>query len=316
MTRLSRVRYIYVIEKEEPLKKSVSRRRFSMKPENLKNEVKVLTFHLIFLFLFFLFGSHCFLKPVQKGITMAGSTSIQPFADQWAEVFMARFPGKQINVQGGGSSAGIQAALCGAAQIGMSSRELKPEEKILTEFVIAWDGLAIIVHPSNPINNLTLEEVKKIFAGEIVSWREVGGQNRTIHVVTREEGSGTRGAFQEMVMGEKKITKKAIVQDSNGTVREVVANDPDAIGYISLGLVEKRVKAIQLDGFSPSLENIIEGKYRLVRPFLLVTNGMPQGIALEFIQFLLSEEGQHLIQKQGLIPSKLIKMEANQRRED
>lgn len=281
-----------------------------MMPGNLKDEAKAKYFSLFFfLSLFLPFCFTCFLKPPQKGITVAGSTSIQPFADQWAEVFMAQFPGRQINVQGGGSSAGIQAALSGAAQIGMSSRELKPEEKILTEFVVAWDGLAIIVHLSNPVNNLTLEEVKKIFAGEIVSWKEVGGLNRPIHVVTREEGSGTRGAFQEMVMGDKRITKKAIVQDSNGTVREVVANDPNAIGYISLGLIENRVKAIQLDGFSPSLENVIDGKYRLVRPFILVTHGMPQGIALDFIQFLLSEAGQSLIQKQGLIPAKLIKME-------
>jgi len=263
-------------------------------------------FCFIFFYLFStIFYFSCSLRPGQKGITVAGSTSIQPFADQWAEVFMARFPGRIINVQGGGSSAGIQAALSRAAQIGMSSRELKPEEKVLKEFIVAWDGLAIIVHPSNPIDDLPLEKVREIFAGRILSWKEVGGPDRKIHVVTREEGSGTRGAFQEMVMHKERITKKAIVQDSNGTVREVVAADPYAIGYISLGLLEPRVKAIKLDGIEASYENVVRGKYKLIRPFILVTKGEPAGEARDFIQFILSEEGQKLIQKQGLIPAKL-----------
>lgn len=264
-------------------------------------------FCLIFFCLFStIFYFSCSLRPGQKGVTVAGSTSIQPFADQWAEVFMARFPGRAINVQGGGSSAGIQAALAGAAQIGMSSRELKPEEKVLKEFIVAWDGLAIIVHPSNPVDDLPLEKVREIFAGRILSWKEVGGPDRKIHVVTREEGSGTRGAFQEMVMHKERITKKAIVQDSNGTVREVVAGDPYAIGYISLGLLEPRVKAIKLDGVEASIENVVRRNYKLIRPFILVTQGEPAPEARDFIQFILSEEGQNLIQKQGLIPAKLV----------
>lgn len=267
------------------------------------------SFTFSFAFFTLICFSSCSLKPAQKGITIAGSTSIQPFADQWAEVFMSKFPGKLINVQGGGSSAGIQAATTGAAHIGMSSRELKPEEKILQEFIVAWDGLAIIVHPSNPIDNLSLDQIRRIFAGKIISWKEVGGSDRKIHVVTREEGSGTRGAFQEMVMGKERITKKAIVQDSNGTVREVVAGDPYAIGYLSLGLLEARVKAIKLDGIEPSLENIVNRNYQLVRPFIFVTNGPPSGEAQDFIQFILSSEGQELIQRQGLIPSKLMMTE-------
>lgn len=242
-------------------------------------------------------------------ITVAGSTSVQPFADQWAEVFMHKNPRKIINVQGGGSSAGIQAAITGAAQIGMSSRELKPEEKVLTAFIVAWDGLAIIVHPTNPVENLTLETTRQIFAGTLTSWRSVGWLDKPIHVVTREEGSGTRGAFQEMVMGRVRIAKRAIVEDSNGTVREVVANDPYAIGYISLGLINERVKAICLEGVEPRMENVISRKYQLVRPFLLLTSGRPQGLAADFIQFVLSEEGQALIRKQGLIPGRLVGQE-------
>ncbi len=245
----------------------------------------------------------------EGSLTVAGSTSVQPFADQWAEVFMHHNPGKVVNVQGGGSSAGIQAALTGAAEIGMSSRELKPEEKVLTEFVVAWDGVAIIVHPTNPVGNLTLEATREIFAGVITSWSQVGWVDRPIYVVTREEGSGTRGAFQEMVMGRTRIAKKAIVEDSNGTVREVVANDPYAIGYISLGLINERVRAVRLDGVEPRIENVISRKYKLIRPFLLLTAGAPQGLAADFIQFVLSEEGQALITKQGLIPGRLVNQE-------
>jgi len=238
----------------------------------------------------------------ETSLTIAGSTSIQPFADRWAEVYMKKHPACGVDVQGGGSSAGIQAARSGAADIGMSSRELKPEEKDLIEIIVAWDGLAVIVHPENPVDDLSLVQVQNIFAGNIRSWARVGGPDREIHVVTREEGSGTRGAFQEMVMGKSRIFKGAVVQDSNGTVREIVANDPFSIGYISFGLVNEKVKAIRLDGIEASHEHIAEKKYRLVRPFLFLTSGAPGHLAQDFIDFVLSPEGQELIQEEGLIP--------------
>jgi phosphate transport system substrate-binding protein len=235
-------------------------------------------------------------------IIVAGSTSIQPFADRWAEAFIKNHPGSFINVQGGGSSAGIQAAKSGAADIGMSSRELKADEKSLHEIVIARDGLAVIVHPSNPVRNLRPVEIKQIFSGEIGLWSLLGGADKAITVVTREEGSGTRGAFQELVMGKLRIFRGAIVEDSNGTVREIVANDPDAIGYISLGLLNERVRPLELDGVAPGEATIREKKYKLVRPFLFVTQGTPSGMAADFIAFVLSAEGQSLARKEGLLP--------------
>ncbi|MCU0244323.1 MAG: phosphate ABC transporter substrate-binding protein, partial [Acidobacteria bacterium] len=177
-------------------------------------------------------------------LTLAGSTSIQPFADKWAEVFMETHPDYGVNVQGGGSSAGIQACKSGACQIGMSSRDLKGDEKDLVEIVVARDGLALIVHPSNPVRGAKLAEIKQIFAGDLRNWKLLGGPDRSITVVTREEGSGTRGAFQELVMGKTRIFKGAITEDSNGTVREIVAHDPYAIGFISLGLVDGQVRAL------------------------------------------------------------------------
>lgn len=235
-------------------------------------------------------------------LVIAGSTSVQPFADKWAEVFMEKRPDTVIDVQGGGSSAGIQAVKTGAAHIGMSSRELKEDEMDLFQIEVAHDGLAIIVHPDNPLNNLSIDQVKSIFVGEIITWETLNGQNKPITVVVREEGSGTRGAFQELVMGKSRITKKAIVQDSNGTVREIVSRDPNAIGFISLGLVNDRVKALALDGVAPSEEAILNKEYKLVRPFLFLTKEAPTGLAREFIDFVLSPEIQELVHKEGLIP--------------
>jgi len=240
----------------------------------------------------------------QNDVIVAGSTSIQPFADKWAEVFMESRPNLGVSVQGGGSSAGIQACKAGACQIGMSSRELKADEKDLHEIVIARDGLAIIVHPRNPVRGATLSQVKQIFTGDLTNWKYLGGPDKEITVVTREEGSGTRGAFQELVMGKSRIYRGAITEDSNGTVREIVAHDPQSIGFISLGLVNEQVRALALDGVEGSEASIRAGRYKLVRPFLFVTKGEPTGAAKAFIDFVLSDEGQALVKKEGLIPVK------------
>ncbi len=250
------------------------------------------------------FASACRGGRSQNDLTLAGSTSIQPFADKWAEVFMEGHTGLGVDVQGGGSSAGIQACKSGACQIGMSSRELKGDEKDLHEIVVARDGLAIVVHPSNPVRGVKLSEVKQIFSGDLVNWKFLGGPDRLITVVTREEGSGTRGAFQELVMGKTRIFRGAITEDSNGTVREIVAHDPAAIGFISLGLVNEQVRALELNGAKADAENIRNGRYKLVRPFLFVSRGEPTGLAKEFVAFVLSDEGQALAKKEGLLPIK------------
>lgn len=244
----------------------------------------------------------CGRSSAARGLVVAGSTSVQPFADHWAEFYMKEYPGRVVNVQGGGSSAGIQAAREGAADIGMSSRELKPEESDLLEVIVAWDGLAIIVHPENGIGGLSREEVRGIFSGEIQTWRILGEPDHAITVVTREEGSGTRGTFQEMVMEKIRISPRAIVQDSNGTVREIVAHDPHSIGYISLGLVNDKVKPLRFEGVEPTYENISLKTYPLVRPFLFVTSGPPNRAALDFINYVISRRMQELIRMDGLIP--------------
>jgi phosphate transport system substrate-binding protein len=238
-----------------------------------------------------------------SGTIGAGSTSVQPYAEVLAEEYMALNPGSEIDIQGGGSSAGITAAQTHSADIGMSSRALKDEEKNLWNVEIAKDGLVLIVNPKNPIQNLTSDQIRDIYAATITNWSQLGGVEAKINIIAREEGSGTRSAFTELLMGEKEITPKAIVQDSNGAVRQLVADDPNAIGFISLGLVNDKVKALHLDGIEATRENIMNGSYSLSRPFLFVTNGEPSGVTKSFIDFTLSLEGQKLLSKEGLIPS-------------
>jgi phosphate transport system substrate-binding protein len=265
-----------------------------------------LTFWLLFLVFSFLVFSACRSHSASSEMVVAGSTSIQPFADEWAELFMTKKNKVIINVQGGGSSAGIMAVKEGSADIGLSSRELKEEERDLKQIIVAYDGLAIIVHPANPVDSLAIDQVQSIFAGEITSWKILNGLDQNITVVVREEGSGTRGAFQEMVMGPRRISKKAIVEDSNGVVREIVSRDENSIGFISLGLVNDRVKPVALDGVKPTEEAILKNDYRLRRPFLFLTRQEPQGLAKEFIDFVLSEEIQSRLPQEGLISAKKI----------
>lgn len=237
-----------------------------------------------------------------SGFTIAGSTSMQPIIEELAEFYMVKNPVYNISVQGGGSSSGIEAALSGVAALGMSSRPLKEDEKGLQVIEVAKDAIAIIVHPSNPVTDLSLNELRGIFSERIKNWKEVGGIPGRINVVTREEGSGTRGAFEEMVMGEEAISPAAVVQDSSGAVREIVSLDKNAVGYISLGIADGTVKLISLDRVKPNLRMIAIGRYKLVRPFLFVYKGkLPQRVQT-FVAYIRSDESADSIREAGFIP--------------
>ena len=236
---------------------------------------------------------------------IAGSTSVQPYVEILAEEYSVLRPEKLIDVQGGGSTAGITAVESETAEIGMSSRNLKESEQHLWSIEITKDGLAIIVNPGNPVGNLSLDQIRGVYAGDITNWSELGGRNARIHVISREEGSGTRSAFEEMVMDGRRITPRAIIQDSNGAVRQLAADDPYSIGFISLGLVdvgERPVKPLQIDGVAPTRENVINGSYTMFRSFLFVALSEPTGYAMEFIEFIRSPEGQRVLAEEGLIP--------------
>lgn len=236
-------------------------------------------------------------------IIVAGSTSVQPYAEILSEEYMILNPNSEIDIQGGGSSSGITAAKSGTANIGMSSRALNESEKSMRYVEIARDGLVVIVNPNNPIKDLSIKKIRDIYSSTITEWSQLGGSKSKIHVITREEGSGTRSAFNELVMGKKEITPKAIVQDSNGAVRQLVADDPNAIGFISLGLVDETVKALNLEGIAATRESILDGNYSLSRPFLFITKDEPTGQTKKFLDFVLSSEGQKILSNEGLIPT-------------
>jgi len=237
-------------------------------------------------------------------LTIAGSTSVQPFSDVLAEKFMEKNKNVQVNVQGGGSSQGIEAATSGAAAIGSSSRAVKDEEKTkgnLVDTTIALDGIAIIVHPANTVGNLKTEDIQNIYLGNIKNWKEVGGSDAPITVVSREEGSGTREAFTSLVMDKKDILKTAIIQNATGAVRTTVVGDKNAIGYVSLASLNESVKALEIDGAAATDANVKAGTYKLQRPFVYVTKEAPAGLAKAFIDFVLSAEGQKIITDEGAI---------------
>lgn len=234
------------------------------------------------------------------GVVLAGSTSIQPFAERWAEEYGAG----AVTVQSGGSTAGIKAAREGTADVGMSSRQLHPAESdSLLQTVVARDGIAVIVHARNPVRTLTMTQLRAIYAGQIRRWSDVGGDSAAITVITREEGSGTRDTFQEIVMGAKAtIASDALVTAYSGGLRKMVAEDPHAIGYVTFSQLNERIHAIALDGVAPTEASIRNATYRLQRPFLFLTRGRPNAATAAFLQFVLSPRGQSIARAEGLAP--------------
>jgi len=240
----------------------------------------------------------------KASITLAGSTAFQPFAEKLADQYMISHPTVNLTVQGGGSEVGIQSANSGAAQIGMADLViLPPEANALTATVVAKDGIAVVVNPKNQIVKLTTDQVRDIFNGKITNWKEVGGIDAPITVVSREAGSGTRSSFEQIITNIT-LKKDALIQDSNGTIRETVANDVNSIGYLSHGLVNEKIKPLKIDEVECTIDQIVAGNYKLVRPIYLLVKGKMEGEIKNFIDYILSPEGQQTIKKNGLLPAK------------
>ncbi|MGB9937375.1 MAG: phosphate ABC transporter substrate-binding protein [Methanobacterium sp.] len=239
-------------------------------------------------------------------IQIAGSTSVQPVAEKLAKKFEQTHPNVRINVQGGGSSLGISSVSQGITDIGTSSRELTNKEKAgLNEYIIGKEGIVVAVNNQNPITNLNKDQIRDIFSGKITNWKDVGGSNLEIHVITRESGSGTRSAFETVIMGKgNKIRPDAIVQSSTESVKQAVRQDPGAIGFVSLARMTDDVKALKIDNVEPSEETVFKGTYSLQTPFIFVVKGEPQGIVKEFIDFTLSPEGQAIVKGEKVVPVK------------
>ncbi|MBF0106193.1 MAG: phosphate ABC transporter substrate-binding protein [Deltaproteobacteria bacterium] len=241
----------------------------------------------------------------KQNVTLAGSTAFQPFAEKLAEIYMASHPEISINVQGGGSAVGIQSAVAGNADIGMADLLTLPDEaKLLTSTIVARDGIALIVNPKNTLVALTAQQARDIFSGQITNWKDVGGSDAAIRVFSREDGSGTRRSFDKLVLGTLKVSSSALFQNSNGTIREAVANDPGAIGYLSIGLVNSHVKALTYNGVAPTNSNVKKGIYPLARPIFFLTKENLKPDAKIFVDYVLSAESQKTLEEEGLISAK------------
>ena len=246
---------------------------------------------------------------VSGQLQLAGSTTVLPVAETVAEAFMELYPDVAVEVQGGGSSTGVTSAGEGTADIGNASRNIKDSEletfPELQIFTIAYDGIAIVTNPGTELPSLSIAQVQSIFAGEITNFSEVGGPDAEIIVISREEGSGTRGAFEELVMEagdeEKVITDTAILQNSNGSVRTSVAETPNSIAYLSFGYLDDSVSTVAINDVDPTVANVLNGTYPIFRPLNMVTNGAPGELAQMFLDYILSDDGQAIAVEEGFI---------------
>ena len=240
-------------------------------------------------------------------IKISGGTAHIPVMKAAAKQIMQRFSDVRITIAGGGSGVGIKQVGEGLVDIGNSGRKPTDDEIAkydLKMFKWAIDGVGLVVNPKNPVASLTTAQVKAIFAGSIDNWKAVGGTDKAINLYTRDTASGTRSVFWKKALGKGEISAKANVVVSNGAMKAAVANDPYAIGYVSVGHMDESVQPVALDGVTPTLETVKSGEYKIARGLYSNTKGDPTGLTKTFVDFLFSETGQGLAAAKGFIPVK------------
>ncbi len=243
----------------------------------------------------------------QGKIDIAGGTAHIPVMKEAASRVMAANPKIAITVAGGGSGVGVQKVGEGLVEIGNTGRALSEAEVSrygLKSFAFALDGVAVVAHPKNPLAGLSAQQARDVFAGRIKNWSQLGGPDAAIHVFTRDEASGTREVFWEKLLQKGDIADSANVVASNGAMKTAVAQDPLAVGYVSIGHLDAGLKALLLDGVQPSQENALSGKYPVVRKLYMNTKGEPGELVKAFIDFVMGEQGAELVKKAGYLTLK------------
>ncbi len=244
-------------------------------------------------------------KDVKGTINIAGGTAHIPVMKSAAREIMTKYPDVVITIAGGGSGLGVEQAAKGLVHIGNTGRPLKPaevEKFQLQSFPFAIDGVAAVVHPDSSVKNVTRQQLMDIFLGKITNWKEVGGKDAAITVYTREDGSGTRDCFVSKGLNKGTVVSSAIVMNSNGAMKTAVAQDENALGYVSIGHLDESIKALALDGIAASQENAQSMTYPVVRQLYMNTKGTPEGATKAFIEYILSPEATVFIKKSGYIP--------------
>lgn len=248
----------------------------------------------------------------KNGLQIEGSTTVGPIADEFTEAFKKLHPEVTITVKKTGSGDGAAALIDGRCQIAAMSRFVKPEEFLKAAakgvmpvaHAVAMDGVCVIVHPSNPVKDLSIEQIRSLYTGQVTNWKDIGGADAPVVVISRDTSSGTYEAFNHFVMNKKKMAEKAEYVGSNPQAHARVAATDGAVAYVGLGFVDNKVKAIEVNGVTPSKKTIVSGKYSLSRPLFLMTNGYPElGSPVHaFCTFYLTEKGQEIIEAKGFVP--------------
>lgn len=244
-------------------------------------------------------------------LTINGSTTVLPIAQEVAEAYMKANPDVKISVSGGGSGNGIKSLLDGTTDIANSSRFIKDKEVaaaceknvLPVPFAVAYDCIIPVVHPSNSIKDLTMSQLKDIYMGKVTNWKDVGGADGEIVVISRDTSSGTYEVWEEKVMEKEKVYPGALLQASNGAIVTGVAQNKNAIGYIGIGYINDQVKGLTVAGVAGTKETTLNGKFPISRALYMFTNGWPKGDALNFINYILNpDNGQKLVEKSGFVP--------------
>lgn len=269
-----------------------------------------------------MFSTCAFAGPVKNAVQVKGSDTMVNLGQAWAEKYMEKNPNDFVAVTGGGSGTGFSSLISGTCDIAMSSRNIKEKEIVLArqkgvdpnEIKVALDGLAVVVNPSNPVGKLTLDQLSAIFTGKIANWKEVGGRDEKIVVLSREVNSGTHVYFKEHVLrkndpnSREEFAPDALLLSSSQAIADEVAGNPAAIGYYGMGYISPKQKSVAVakdekaEYVMPSIENVVDSKYPISRPLFLYTNGSPKGLVARFVDFMLSKEGQDIVLATDFVP--------------
>ena len=276
-----------------------------------------------FILVFFMFVTYAYAAK-DNMIQIKGSDTMVNLGQAWAEKYMERNSGEFIAVTGGGSGTGLSSLIIGTCDIAMSSRDIKVKEISLakqkgivpTEIKVALDGLAVVVNPANLVSKLTMQQLADIFDGKITNWKEVGGKDTRIVLLSREVNSGTHVYFKEHVLrkgdpnGKEEFAPSALMLSSSQAIADEVAGNPAAIGYYGMGYISAKQKAISVardeksEYVTPTINNVVKGRYPISRPLILYAKGEPQGLVKKFVDFVLSKEGQEIVVATDFVPIK------------
>jgi len=244
-------------------------------------------------------------------ININGSTTVLPIAQKVAEAYMKEHPDAKISISGGGSGNGIKAIIGGKADIGNSSRAIKPaEEKLAKEkgvtpqsFSVAYDCIIPVVHPSNTLKDISMDQLKAIYKGETKNWKEIGGPDKPIVIISRDTSSGTYEVWEEKEKKKEKVFPGALLQASSGAVVQAISKNSNAVGYVGVGYINDTIKALSVNGVVGSKETTLNGKFPISRPLFMYTKGQPTGEIKDFIDYVLNKDkGQKLVEESGFVP--------------